>query len=269
MRLWEKAKTQGVWNPADVDYAHDRQDWLQLPRDTRARLGHVCRAFQAGEEAVVANLLPLMQVIAREGRREEEIFLTSFLWDEARHVDLFQRFAREICGADADDAQPDVYGRMLDEELGRALDRLRVDASPIAQVRASVTYHLVVEGVMAETGYLVFRRMLDRLDRLKGMREAVTLLQRDESRHIAYGVYLLGRLIAEHGDVAYRAFLERIAELRPIVAEATRRLIATLDGEASITHSDVIRLSQHSFAQRVQRIARARTAGVAQLEVDE
>lgn len=34
--------------------------------------------FQAGEESVTLDLLPLIQVIAGEGRIEEEMFLTSF-----------------------------------------------------------------------------------------------------------------------------------------------------------------------------------------------
>jgi ribonucleoside-diphosphate reductase beta chain len=31
-------------------------------------------------------------VIAQEGRLEEEMFLTSFLWEEAKHVEFFSRF---------------------------------------------------------------------------------------------------------------------------------------------------------------------------------
>ena len=48
--------------------------------------------FQAGEEAVVLDLLPLVAVVAAEGRLEEELYLTSFLWEEAKHVETFRRF---------------------------------------------------------------------------------------------------------------------------------------------------------------------------------
>jgi len=48
--------------------------------------------FVAGEEAITLDLLPMIRVIAREGRVEEGIFLTSFLFEEANHADFFRRF---------------------------------------------------------------------------------------------------------------------------------------------------------------------------------
>ncbi len=46
----------------------------KMPAETQARLSAL---FQAGEEAVTLDLLPLIMVIAQEGRPEEEMFLTS------------------------------------------------------------------------------------------------------------------------------------------------------------------------------------------------
>ena len=57
---------------------------------------------------------------------------------------------------------------------------------------------MVVEGVLAETGYQAFFTMLERNDLMPGLRKGISLLKQDESRHIAYGVYLLSRLMAEH-----------------------------------------------------------------------
>lgn len=67
--------------------------------------------------------------------------------------------------------------------------------APGAQVVASTTYNMVVEGTLAETGYHALYEVLDGRGILPALREGVGLLQRDESRHIAYGVYLLTRLI--------------------------------------------------------------------------
>ena len=33
MRLFEKAKRFGVWNPSDIDFRRDMQDWRQLRAD--------------------------------------------------------------------------------------------------------------------------------------------------------------------------------------------------------------------------------------------
>lgn len=35
---------------------------------------------------------------------------------------------------------------------------------------------------------------------MPGMQQVVEYLKRDESRHLAYDVYLLSRLVAERGD---------------------------------------------------------------------
>ena len=58
--------------------------------------------FQAGEESVTLDLLPLILAIANEGRLEEEMFLTSFLWEEAKHTDFFSRFLAEVAGVTDD-----------------------------------------------------------------------------------------------------------------------------------------------------------------------
>jgi ribonucleoside-diphosphate reductase beta chain len=268
MRLWEKAKVHGVWNPATIDFTTDLVHWPTLPDRFRRRLIQLCAVFLAGEEAVSADLMPLIRVAAAEGRIEEEMFLTSFLWDEARHVDLFQRFFSAFCPEldEASKRPADVYRQMFEDELRPALERLSVDTSAESQVRASVTYHLVVEGVMAETGYHVFRRLVGAIPTLPGLRESMTLLQRDESRHIAYGLYVLSRLLVEHGELAYRALVDRINELGPLVAEATTWLVTSLEGDDNaITVGELRRVSQQAFVRRVQRVAKARTATPAQL----
>ncbi|NNC29919.1 R2-like ligand-binding oxidase [Longimicrobium terrae] len=271
MRLWSKAKRQGAWDPQDIDFAPDRMEWATLPEQRRQRVLQLCALFHAGEEAVTLDLLPLLRVLAAEGRMEEEMYLTSFLWEEAKHVDLFDRFFAEVAGDPGDLSRfwHPSYRRILDQELPDALRRLETDASPEAQVRASVTYNLVVEGIMADTGYLLFDRMLGHDGSLPGMRRAVGLLRRDESRHVAFGLYLISRLVVEHGDRAYGAFLRRMTELKPIVEDSTRQFLGFFDGAypMGITMDELMRHSRDRFAGRLQRIVRARTRTLHQLRV--
>ena len=91
MRLFEKAKRFGIWNPSELDFHHDIQDWQNFTDQERTVILHLTSMFQAGEEAVTLNLLPLIQVIALEGRIEEEMYLTTFLFEEAKHTDFFRR----------------------------------------------------------------------------------------------------------------------------------------------------------------------------------
>src|SRR5512146_3216866 len=96
MRLFEKAKRFGIWNPSDLDFSQDRQDWLSFDDQQRDMILRLVSMFQSGEEAVTLDLLPLIQVIAGEGRFEEEMFLSTFLFEEAKHTDFFRRFLDDV-----------------------------------------------------------------------------------------------------------------------------------------------------------------------------
>ncbi|HEX6385423.1 MAG TPA: R2-like ligand-binding oxidase [Anaerolineae bacterium] len=198
LRLYEKAKRFGIWNPSEIDFSQDKQDWQRLRPEEQDLLLRLTAMFQAGEEAVTLDLLPLILVIAEEGRLEEELFLTTFLFEEAKHTDFFSRFLAEVAGEVVDLSRYHTpnYRTLFYKVLPEALQRLRRDPSPAAQVRASMTYNMIVEGVLAETGYHAYFTVLDRHDLLPGQRRGVTLLKQDESRHIAYGIYLLSRLLA-------------------------------------------------------------------------
>jgi len=65
MRLFEKAKRFGVWNPSDIDLSQDKRDWQGLNAEEQDILLRLSALFQAGEEAVTLDLLPLLLVIAR------------------------------------------------------------------------------------------------------------------------------------------------------------------------------------------------------------
>jgi ribonucleoside-diphosphate reductase beta chain len=220
----------------------------------------LCALFRAGEEAVTRDFLPFFKVVANEGRLEEELYLTSFLWEEAKHVDFFNRYVEEV--AQELGATPpflaSAYQQLIREELPRSMEQLYTDSGPVAQVRASVTYHLVVEGVLAETGYLLFRRLLPP-PQLAGLRTAIGHIVRDESRHVAYGIYSICRNIIVHGDIAYKAFLTRMTELKPLVEQSCHELVECWrEGQDGPTAEELARHSEEKFARRVSCILAAR-----------
>src|SRR2546423_5126895 len=102
MRLWQKAKRLGTWDPAVIDLTRDRRDWAGFTDQEREFILRSIALFQAGEEAVTIDLLPLLETIAAEGRIEEEMYLTSFLWEEAKHVELFRRWLDDVAEAHHD-----------------------------------------------------------------------------------------------------------------------------------------------------------------------
>lgn len=259
-RLFEKAKKLGIWNPSGIDFSQDARDWSALTADEKQLLLHLTAMFQAGEEAVTLDLLPLLMIMAGEKRLEEEMYLTTFLFEEAKHTDFFSRMLQEVVGETADLEQfhsPD-YHLLFYETLPLAMAALLHDTSPEAQIRAAVTYNMVVEGVLAETGYHGYFTVLDQRDILPGVRQGITLLKQDESRHIAYGIFLISRLLAVNPELwdLVEAELNRL--LPPalgIIGELFERYDPVPFGLEPEVFIDFA-LSQ--FNKRVERLEKAR-----------
>lgn len=261
MRLWHKAKKLGIWDPRDIDFSQDRRDWLCLAHDEKDILLRLTSQFQAGEEAVTLDLLPLIGVIAAEGRLEEEMYLTSFLWEEAKHVEAFRRFLDEVAEetSDLSHYHSPAYRYIFYEALPSSLARLRTDASPHAQADAAVTYNLIVEGVLAETGYHAYYEVLRRNGILPGMQRVIDHLKRDESRHLAYGVFLLSRLMAEHGEPVAHAIEQRMDQLLEPASQVVLEAFASYPVVPfGLKVDDFLHFATTQFLRRLERIQMAR-----------
>lgn len=269
MRLYEKAKRFGVWNPSEIDLSQDQNEWLNLTTDEQDLLLRLAALFQAGEEAVTLDLLPLIMVIASEGHLEEELYLTTFLWEEAKHTDFFNHFLTEVTrfNGDLNHYHSENYKTIFYEALPTALQSLLADPSPSAQLRASVTYNMIVEGVLAETGYYAFLTTLESRNILPGTCQAITLLKQDESRHIAYGLYLISRLLAADNkgwQVLENTMNELFIPALGVISDAFAAYEVVpfgLDEMAFIDYASA------QFQKRLARLEHARDS--ASLEVDQ
>lgn len=264
MRLFEKAKKFGIWNPSEIDFTQDKQDWAQMRSDEQDVLLRLTAMFQAGEEAVTLDLLPLIMVIAQEGRLEEEMFLTTFLFEEAKHTDFFNRFLDEVVGTNFDLRRYHGadYHTIFYEALPWALQQLQVDPTPAAQVRAAVTYNMIVEGVLAETGYHAYFQALEQNNLLPGQRQGITLLKQDESRHIAYGIFLISRLMA--ADPGLWEVVEETMNdlLMPALAVVSDVFDQYDPMPFGLELEDFIDYATNQFNKRIERIEKARGASL-------
>src|SRR5436305_3717449 len=268
MRQYEKAKRLGVWNPADIDFTQDRADWESMDYERRRAIIRLSARFLAGEEAVTLDLLPLVLAIARQGRLEEEMFLTTFLFEEAKHTDFFSRWMREVAGSPRLPPAPEPSVQLFDVELPNAMNELLEDSSPVAIARASVTYNMVIEGVLAETGYHNYHRSLAVNGLMPGLCAGLVNIKRDESRHIAYGVYLLSRLVAEDASV-WEVIEERMAELRPLTDEIIRSGYEAYPDGVNPFGLRLDEFSQYAadqFRKRYERIAKARDRTLTEID---
>ena len=141
------------WNPADIDFSREKADFDGLTQVQKDSTLSLATLFIAGEEAVTEDIQPFMKAMSAEGRLADEMYLTQFCFEEAKHTEVFRRWL------DAVDAYDDLhtwvadnpgYRKLFYEELPECLHALDSDPSPRNQVRASVTYNHVIEGSLAD-----------------------------------------------------------------------------------------------------------------------
>jgi ribonucleoside-diphosphate reductase beta chain len=272
MRLYDKAKRLGVWDPSAIDLTRDAVDWTELTEEEQEGIEQITALFLVGEEAVTIDLLPLVLAIAREGRLEEELFLTTFLFEEGKHTQFFRRFLDEAAGSPPalDRWITPSYRTLFMEELPSAMNALLEDPSPAAQAHAAVTYNMIVEGVLAETGYQVYHDAVEARGILPGLVEGLANVKRDESRHIAYGVFLLSRLVAAHPEL-WEAVQARMEELLPVALAFVEESFGPYPDEVSpfgITLEQVVGWATSQFQKRYDRIARSRGRPLAAVEAE-
>ncbi len=259
MRLYHKAKKLGIWDPRDIDLTQDARAWQDLPDEHKDRLRGLILSFQAGEEAVTVDLLPLIIAIAREGRLEEEMFLTTFLWEEAKHTEFFRRVLDDVLRERDDLNEVRVRNNTRDlfaTDLPTTMNRLLTDPSPRNQAQASVLYNMIVEGVLAETGYYSFSRLLSERSQMPGLLQGIQLIKRDESRHIAYGVYLISRLVAQDPS------------LWPVVEERMQGYFRAIERSQveNETPESTRLFARQQFEKRLARIGKARGQSLEQID---
>ncbi|TBH21566.1 R2-like ligand-binding oxidase [Thermus thermamylovorans] len=268
LRLYHKAKRR-FWDPAALDFREDREVFLRLPPEGQDLLLRLASLFLGGEEAVTLDLLPLVARVAREGRLEDEMYLTTFLLEEAKHVEFFARFLEEVAGREGSLAHyhSPHYRRLFGELLPEAMERLWRDGSPKAQVAAALTYNVVVEGVLAETGYQGFFRLAERLREsgraMPGTLEGIARVREDESRHIAYGLYLIARhLEADPG--LWEVVEGRLGLLLPEAMGVVGELFAAYPGGAplGLTPEEFFAYASGQLQHRLRILERARALGV-------
>ena len=264
-RLWEKAKKLGTWNPDDIDLSKDKTDWGNLSDSERDLTLNVATLFLSGEEAVTLDLLPLLSVVTGENRLEEEMYLTSFLWEEAKHVDFFHRYLDTVMtdSGDLSRYHTESYRAIFYETLPKAMALLKNDKSPQTQAEASVTYNIVVEGILAETGYNGWYQILQESGLLPGMLEGIKFVQRDESRHLCFGVYFISRLVAEHGDSIWDAVEKKMETLLMPAIGVINELFDYQEakhGEVAfgLKREDFVDFAVVQFQKRMDRIEKSR-----------
>jgi len=219
--LWERQQ----WLSQDIDFTQDKQDFANLTDDAKDNLVWVLSSFFIGEERVTTQFSGL--VMAYEDEHEES-FLTTQQVDEARHMQFFDRFYREVIGIDNPDFEArldrvreelnEAFGKLFDEALVEAGRQLIADPTDReAKVDFITTYHMVIEGALALTGQNFVTRFMEENEIFPGFVEGFGNVARDEHRHVAYGTWWLQQNAGSDDALAER-MQAKLQELIPVAA---------------------------------------------------
>ncbi|OBF17362.1 ribonucleotide-diphosphate reductase subunit beta [Mycobacterium kubicae] len=260
------------WDPASIDFSRDRADWEQLSDRERHYATRLCAEFIAGEEAVTQDIQPFMAAVRAEGRLGDEMYLTQFAFEEAKHAQVF-RLWLDAVGLTDDlhgylDELP-TYQQIFHEELPESLHALSVDPSPVAQVRASATYNHIIEGMLALTGYYAWHKICVQRGIFPGMQRLVQHVSDDERRHMAWGTFTCRRHVAAD-DACWRVFEGRMNELMPLVLQLNKEVRA-LHGDSLPFGISGDELRQYSTAKGMRRfrtISSARHRPLGDIDID-
>ncbi|WIM87044.1 R2-like ligand-binding oxidase [Candidatus Mycobacterium wuenschmannii] len=259
------------WNPADIDFSRDRADWEALNDDERDFATRLCAQFIAGEEAVTEDIQPFMSAMREEGRLGDEMYLTQFAFEEAKHTQVFRMWLDAV--GMTEDLQGyleplPAYRTMFYDELPDCLNALSSDASPAAQIRASVTYNHVVEGMLALTGYYAWHKICAVRGILPGMQELVRRIGDDERRHMAWGTFTCRRHVAAD-DANWDVFEGRMNELMPLALDATQQGFALFDVPPfDLVQDEMMQYAADKGMRRFGTISSARGRPLGEIDLD-
>lgn len=262
------------WDPMEIDISKDTErlvsfiesdnygeELLDQFRQNVARFG-------AGEQAVTEDLAPLATTLEDI---DDQLFVTTQLYEEAKHTDFFDRYWREVIhaveaelGLEYSSPTEDRWFNQSYEELfernERAMHRLLDDPTPENFARAYSHYHLTIEGILAQTGYYGMQHTFSEekypdLPHLPGLYEGFTHIRQDEGRHVGFGMTKLKTLVLEDG-VDPQLIDDTVMELMEFVND----IAANPDEITADRGMQPEELSRYASEKHVERMSQIRDA---------
>lgn len=215
-KLWRKALKAGTWNPIDIDLSADRTQYEQLDEPRRAYLERFCGAFYNAEENVARVFCPWIMAARTFW---QQAFLSTQLVEEYKHTDFFARYLDDVFGdRTPDKALANPVHDTLAERGENLLAALKAPDGDLTMrfVEAVTHYMGIIEGVQANAGYQIFLAIFARKGLLTGLSKGFQNIQRDEGRHVGFGLQVL-RHYARQDDRYARRIGEMYETYLPLI----------------------------------------------------
>ena len=202
-REWEESH----WSATAIDFSTDARQWQDVLDEQQREaslwnyalflegVGRVSRALTAVMDAAPSPV--------------HSLFVSTQIADEARNRMFLERFMREVAGKGHDPTSTAEalehymtwgFRQLLDEldSTAAALRRHPDDRALLTRVVALC--HVIVEGVLAVSAEHFIHRYVSEREIMPGLTEGLARIAKDEIRHVAFGMTLLGRLLRASSD---------------------------------------------------------------------
>lgn len=226
------------WDPNEIDLEDDPERIKSMVDEygeaALERFVLSLKGFAPAEEAVADDLAPFAVALDNP---DDQAYITTQMYEEAKHARFFDRYWREVINPVEDElglersypkrwkgtrseAMMDEYSEFF-TRIETAVEALLEDDSPETQAKALCHYHLVGEGIGAQTGYFSQHSLygsdaVPEMPNLPGYIEGLRQIRQDEGRHVGWGMSKLKELIAED-EVDPQLIHETVDEIMPLV----------------------------------------------------
>jgi ribonucleoside-diphosphate reductase beta chain len=230
-RKYEKA-TRKVWDPKLFDYGEDAADWKRMTDAQRAGILTITLRFEAGEEEVTNELLPMLAASHALDRFDWVMYASTFMLEEARHSEFFTVWHDRVVDIvdphekarywPLRDHTVDPSGRFTvgepvyeglpkyGQKLVAAVSSGDETAIEAAFVQFATLYCTWVEGVLTMPSYEIVIDTTEMWSVLPALRLGFKSILGDEGRHITFGTQACRILIEKNRE--YEALAHEVID---------------------------------------------------------
>ena len=223
--LWE----QDQWEAGSVDLSVDAEQWERLDPTIRRV---VMESLAWRRERATVGMTALVLFVDLAPKEEQQVFLTTQLVDEARHLVFFDRVLTEVWKAasvvdhDPRVAQSPAVVSLVREVLPEVVHGLTGARDVVGLVTALTTYSVVVEGALGLTDHWAVARFLEAHDLLPGICAGFEREATAARRHVAFAGALLADVVRDRPQLADVA-ADAVTRCMPLVRRGLEALAAT------------------------------------------
>jgi ribonucleoside-diphosphate reductase beta chain len=199
MRLYEKAKEGGGWNPSRLDFSADQAHWDSLKGQDRVPVLAIAVLSAHGLRSQMHNQARMLVPIERYGTIEESLCHSSHMFETARFVEFHNRLLEDLFHLVGDPQRFHLtrFRTFFGEHLPEVFDRLEVNADRRTLVEALTLTGPLGKGVLGATSSYMMSSMLQRLEIMPTTLSTIRAMRTAERRHTEFENFFISKLVEQ------------------------------------------------------------------------